>query len=310
MSDKRVALATCTDVHGLAADDQPLVPELAKLGITAEPVVWNNPEVDWTSYDLTVIRSTWDYATQQEEFIQWAQSVPHLANPASVIAWDTDRRYLMELEKAGIPVIPTIWLEPSHHLSKRAIHSRMPAFGDFVVKPVVSAGAKDIARYQPISAQSRSKAITHTQRLLDSDRWVMIQPYVTSIDTDGETCMTFVDGQFCHAVRRHALLGGNMHQTLGLTLYPNNSTRSVEATPEQIDVAQRALALAKEATGESEDFLYARVDLVKGEEGPLVIEIELTEPSLWMRYSGGAPTLKRLTQSIARRVGVPVDAAA
>ena len=314
-SGPQVALVTCADVHGLARDDRQLVPELRERGIHAEPAIWDDPKVDWDKYDLAVIRSTWDNVSRSEKFLNWADTVPRLENPAASVRWNTDRRYLMELDKAGVPVIDTIWLDPDAHLSKRAVHSRMPAFGDFVVKPVVSAGPREVGRYQPVSAQSRSKAIEHTMRLLDSGRWVMIQPYVTSIDTHGEVCLTFINDEFQHAVRRKALLGGPHRKTVGLALYSNESMTSVSVTPEQLDVARRALVEAHRLSGVSEPFLYARVDLVTGEpsastkdlrlvtkEGPMVIEIELVTPSLTLRQSGTNPTTASFAAAIAERV--------
>ena len=284
MTNARVALATCSQLPDLDTDDVPLIAALAARGVTAEPAVWDDPEVDWQAYDLVLVRSTWDYSPRHDEFLAWARSLPKVANSADVIAWNTDKRYLRELEEAGIPVIPTIWLDPERHLSKRAVHTRMPAFGDFVVKPVVSAGAKNTGRYQPVSAESRGLAIAHATRLLDDGRWVMIQPYVTSVDTTGETCLVFIGGELTHAVRKNALLTGPAEDSN--ELYAEEEMVSFEATPDQIEVAQRALAVAREATGA--DLTYARVDLVSGDDGaPMVIELELTEPSLWMKYGTG-----------------------
>jgi len=319
---KRVALVTCEDTKGLTAEGRRLVPELATHGIEAEPVVWNNKSVNWADYDLSVVRSTWDYPRHRDEFVKWAKSVPHLANNSKVIEWNTDRRYLRQLAALGVPVIDTIWLDPALHLSKRAIHSRMPAFGDFVVKPVVGANADDVARYQPISATSRAAAIAHVQRLLDSGRWVMIQPYITSIDTQGETCLTFINDEFQHAVKRKALLSGGQRKTVGLSLYAEEGMTSIEITDEQLAVAKQAIAAAHEASGSPEPFLYARVDLVSSEgmstsqsapitdptqrrdkHGPLLVEIELTDPALWLFHSGSNPTLANLANAIAARIG-------
>lgn len=316
----RVALVTCRDANGLAPDDQRLAAALKERGIDAEPAVWDDPDVDWTQFDLTVVRSTWDYSHHRDEFVAWAKSVPNLANDAEAIEWNTDRRYLRQLADAGVPVVDTIWLDPAAHLPKRAIHSRMPAFGDFVVKPVVGANAHDVARYQPISAQSRAEAIAHVQRLLDSGRWVMIQPYITSIDTLGETCLVFVNDEFQHAVRRKALLGGTHRPTVGLSLYAEEGMTRVDISDEQLATAQQALAAAHKTSDSPGKFLYARVDLVNADgtpssqsaritapiqkpvNGPLVVEIELTDPSLWLRHSGKNPTLDHLADAIAQRV--------
>lgn len=298
MTNARVALATCSQLPDLDKDDVPLIAALASRGITAEPAVWDDPAVDWQAYDLVLVRSTWDYSPRHDEFLAWARSLPKVANSADVIEWNTDKRYLRELEAAGIPVIPTIWLDPARHLSKRAVHTRMPAFGDFVVKPVVSAGAQNTGRYQPVSAESRGKAIAHATRLLDDGRWVMIQPYVTSVDTTGETCLIFVDGEHTHAIRKNALLTGPAEDTG--ELYAEEENSAYEATPEQIEVAGRALAVARTATGA--DLTYARVDLVTGDDGvPMVIELELTEPSLWMKYGTGVED--KLADAVAKLLG-------
>jgi hypothetical protein len=298
VTNARVALATCSQLPDLDKDDVPLIAALAERGVTAEPAVWDDPAVDWSAYDLVLVRSTWDYSPRHDEFLAWARSLPQVANSADVIEWNTDKRYLRVLEAAGVPVIPTIWLDPARHLSKRAVHTRMPAFGDFVVKPVVSAGAKNTGRYQPVSAESRAKAITHATRLLDDGRWVMIQPYVTSVDTAGETCLVFIDGELTHAVRKNALLTGPAEESS--ELYAAEDMESFDATPAQIEVAERALAVAREATGS--DLTYARVDLVSGDDGvPMVLELELTEPSLWMKYGTGVE--RKLADAVVKLLG-------
>lgn len=300
--NRRVALATCSVLPQLDKGDRPLVAALAERGVTAEATVWDDDAVDWTSYDLVVVRSTWDYSVRRDEFVAWANALPHVLNSADVIEWNTDKRYLRTLEESGVPVIPTVWLDPSRHLSKRAVHTRMPAFGDFVVKPVVSAGASGTGRYQPVDAESRALAIKHACRLLNERRWVMIQPYVTSVDTAGEACLVFVDGELTHTVRKNALLTGPFRPTQGL--YELEEMAAATASDEQVAVARRALEVATEKLGASQPLLYARVDLVAGEDGaPMVIELELTEPSLWMQYAGGVDAYGTLADAIVARLG-------
>lgn len=297
---RRVGLATCAALPDLD-DDRPVIGALAERGVDAEPVVWDDPDVDWSAYDLVVVRSTWDYSPRRDEFVAWARSVPAIANPADVIAWNTDKGYLRVLETAGVPVIPTIWLDPARHLSKRAVHTRMPAFGDFVVKPVVSAGAKDAGRYQPVSAQSRALAIQHAVGLLDGGRAVMIQPYMTSVDTAGETCLVYIDGTLRHAVRKSALLTGPSRDDDAPFL--REQMEPARATDAQVEVATRALEVAAADLGRTDPFLYARVDLVTRDDGtPVVIELELTEPSLWLQHAGDAGTLDAFADAIVDRL--------
>ncbi|MBD5787192.1 hypothetical protein IF650_13490 [Cellulosimicrobium terreum] len=297
----RVALATCSVLPDLDPDDAPLVGALANRGVTAEPTVWDDPDVDWDAYAAVVVRSTWDYSARRDEFVAWAERVPRLLNAADVLRWNTDKGYLRELDAAGVPVIPTLWLDPARNLSSRAIHTRLPAQGDFVIKPVVSAGAKDTGRYQPGEAHSRGLAIQHAKTLLESGREVMVQPYVTSVDTAGETRLVFFGGELSHAARNKAHLTGPHRPTRGL--YPEEQTSSFEASDEQVEVARRALQVAADslAGGDVASFLYARVDLVTGDEGtPVVIELELTEPSLFLSLAPGA--LDRFADAIEARV--------
>ena len=108
----RIALATCRDLPAGDEDSPLLLAACASAGLDAEWRVWDDPVVDWASYDLVVIRSTWDYVPRRDDFAAWAASVPRLANPADVVGWNTDKSYLANLEAAGVPVVPTRWLEP------------------------------------------------------------------------------------------------------------------------------------------------------------------------------------------------------
>ena len=110
-----------------------------------------------------------------------ARSVPRILNPAGLVEWNTDKAYLRELEEAGLPVIPTIWLDPARKLSSRAVHTRMPASGDFVIKPTVSRGSRDTGRYEAGEAHSRGLAISHAVSLMKEGRHVMIQRYLPEI---------------------------------------------------------------------------------------------------------------------------------
>ncbi|MDR1426809.1 MAG: hypothetical protein LBJ08_03505, partial [Bifidobacteriaceae bacterium] len=112
-----VALVTCRDLPHLDPDDAPLVAALARLGVEAKAVVWDDSSADWSAFDLSVVRSTWDFSRRRGRFVQWAESVSRIENPAAAIRWNTDKHYLAALGGAGVPVIPTDWLEPSANLS-------------------------------------------------------------------------------------------------------------------------------------------------------------------------------------------------
>ncbi|ABP55523.1 ATP-grasp domain-containing protein [Salinispora tropica] len=281
--EPRVALVTCADFPNLESDDRLVHAPLAARGVAAETVIWDDPGVDWAGYDLVVLRSPWDYPARRDAFVAWAATVPALANPADIVRWNTDKRYLEQLSAAGVATVPTAWIEPGRQWSLPAER------GEYVIKPSVSADSRDTGRYDLADPEHRELAQAHVRRLGAAGRVTMVQPYLSAVDTNGETALLFLAGpdglRFSHAIRKGAMLTG---PDLGPGS-PRNSERITTrtATPEQLAVAEKVLA---EVPGGPERLLYARVDLIPGEgETPLLVELELTEPSLFLGYADGAP---------------------
>lgn len=305
----RIALATCAALPELDSDDTPLLAALAERGAVAEAVIWDDADVDWASYDMVVIRSTWDYAQRRDQFLEWAERVSQvtkLANPFPVVRWNTDKHYLRELDEAGIAVVPTIWLEPERHLSSRALHTRFPAHGELVIKPAISAGARDTGRYTAIDANSRGLAIAHAKRLLEDNRTVMAQRYLTSVDTVGEHAHVFFEGKYSHTVLKGAMLDGPDVAIDGV--YKKERISPVEASESEIEAALNVVITARrlltasspDVAVDAEKFLFARVDFVKDDDGnPVLMELEMVEPSLFFAYHEGA--LERFADTIVER---------
>jgi glutathione synthase/RimK-type ligase-like ATP-grasp enzyme len=271
-----VALVTCAYLPGLDPDDRLLAAALAARGARVEAAVWDDGAVDWSGYDLAVLRSTWDYPRRAGEFVAWARTVPRLANPAGVVAWNSDKRYLGRLAAAGVPVVPTTWITPDAPWT--------PTEGEIVVKPAVSAGGIDTGRYDLADPAQRDLAAGHVARLQAAGRLVMVQPYLGAVDTAGETAVLFLGGRYSHAIRKGPLLTG---PDLGVDgLFRQEDVAAREPAPAERALADRALgALPFPVT----DLLYARVDLVPGPTGePVVIEVELVEPSLFLAHADGA----------------------
>lgn len=274
----RVALATCGQYPDLDDDDRSIVPELAKLGIHAEPAVWDDDGIDWDRFDLVVVRSTWDYPERREAFLDWAARVPRLANNVSVLRWNTDKRYLEDLAGAGVPVVPTRWLHPGD-----APH--LPPDGEYVLKPSVGAGSRGAARFQLADTGERRRAEEHARSLLDAGSTVMVQPYLSAVDTAGETALLFIGGAFSHAIRKAPLLEPGDTDVEGLFRAETITAR----TPSESELAVAEKTLAGVAESVDGDLLYARVDLVPGPDGdPVLLEVELTEPSLFLARGRGA----------------------
>jgi hypothetical protein len=289
--NSRVALVTCDLFPDLWEDDFPLRDALRARGVEVDAVRWDDETADWTAYALTVIRSPWDYVPRRDRFVAWAQSVPRLFNPADIVAWNTDKTYLRELASAGVPVIETTFRKPGETWSA-------PADGEWVVKPTISAGSQDTGRY--VFPEQREMAEAHVARLTAAGRTAMIQPYLTAIDTAGETavlCLPDARGEltFSHAIRKGPMLTG----TGGGWVDPGSEDVSARTPSEaELAVAARVLELIP---GGAKRLLYARIDLIPGPDGaPTLIELELTEPSLFFLYAPGAA--ERLADAVVARL--------
>jgi glutathione synthase/RimK-type ligase-like ATP-grasp enzyme len=269
---------TCSTLADLDPDDQPLVQLLREGGHDAAPAVWDDASVNWDAFDLAVIRNTWDYPARRTEFVHWARRVPRLANPADVIAWNTDKRYLAELAGAGIPTVPTSWLDPSDAVV-------LPPRGRHVLKPSVGAGSLNAAAFSLHDEHEATLANEHAARLLNSGQTVMVQPYIEAIEVLGEAALIYLGNEFSHAITKSAMLAGERAAAAG-GLFLEETIVSREPTQAELDIAQRALDAAP---GGPDRLAYARVDLVPDANGnPLLIELELTEPSLYLGYAEGA----------------------
>jgi glutathione synthase/RimK-type ligase-like ATP-grasp enzyme len=248
-----IALATSQALPQLDADSVPLLAALERRGIDARPTVWSDEHVDWTEFDAVVIRSTWDYFDRLAEFLAWVDTLPvPVFNPKSVVAWNAHKSYLLDLAARGVPVVDTLYVE-------RGDAAEVP-WPDAIVKPAVAVNAHGLER---VRAGDEIRATT--QQLL-------VQPFLPSIETEGELSLLYAAGSFSHAVRKTPRAGD-------IRVQPEWGGRIglVEPPEEAKDVAAKALRAV------DEPLLYARADLVRAADGTLrVIELELVEPSLFL----------------------------
>jgi hypothetical protein len=233
------------------------------------------------------VRQTWDYVDRRDEFLAWARAVPRLANPAELLAWNTDKRYLDELVAAGLPTVPTIFLAPGDRFAA-------PDAAELVVKPTVSAGSRDTRRH---AAERLDQAAAHVAELQAAGRTAMVQPYLSAVDIAGETALLYLDGRLSHAIRKGPMLAADTKPPDGLFAEEDIGPRDPSGAERAL--GQRVMAAIGERWGTP---LYARVDLLPGPDGePVLIEVELTEPSLFLGHAPGAP--QRLAEAIAARAG-------
>lgn len=271
----RIALVTTRDLEVLDADETALLNALPG----AEVVAWED-HVDWAVYDLVLLRSTWNYTEHLDEFLTWAQavaSVTRLLNPIEVVRWNTDKRYLGDLAAAGIPVVPTEFVTSADAVTADAVA------GKVVVKPTVGAGSKGAKLFH----SNPDAALAHLAELLAQGKVAMIQPYLDHVDTDGETALVFVGGEFSHAARKAAILSRDMSWSTGI--YADEKVVATVASEPERELADRILTALPGIVPAAADLAYARVDLLPTPDGPVVLELELTEPSLFLGLDPAAP---------------------
>ena len=292
----KIALVTAIAAFSLDEDLAPLQAALQALGVDAPILAWDDASVSWQRFDAALLRSPWDYTDRLPEFLDWAEHTSKqtaLINPLSVIRANTDKHYLAQLAAAGLAVVPSAFAEPGDDAGA-ALLKFLDAHrnaADFVVKPAVGAGSRDAQRY---ARDQLGEATRHVSRLLSANRSVLMQPYLPSVDSDGETALMFFDGVFSHAIRKGPLLQKDEGPTRALFAPEKITPRTPGA--DELALASAILAALPEGP-----LAYARVDLIRAPDGsPCLLELELTEPSLFFTFAEGSAD--RFAASLHRRV--------
>lgn len=284
-----IALATSAEVPDLTPDDRLLQLALDRLGISAAAAVWDDSSVHWAGFRAIILRSTWDYHLRLDDFLAWIAVVEPctvLWNPGSLVRRNARKTYLRDLIARGVPTVPTQWLDAGRvtQLDEALAGHDWEAA---VVKPVVSANAWNT------SLVWRGR-VAAGQRVLDRYQPrhpFMLQPYRTSVETEGELSLIFTGRALVHAVRKIPVAGDFRAQ------------EDFGARVERLNPPSEAIAVAElglDALDESP--LYARVDLLRNDAGGYEVgEVELIEPSLFLSWCpGSAGTLAR---AIVERLG-------
>ena len=283
-----VVLATSSALPDLSQDDQLLYRALQASGVPVEIAVWDDSAVDWSQYELCVIRSTWDYVPKREQYVAWADHVAsqtQLWNPAPLIRWNTDKAYLKTLEAQGVAIVPSVWLGRGSQVDIANL-LQDKGWTDVVIKPVISAGGKDTFRVTP---QNLAVQRDEIQTLL-AGRDMMVQPFIASVKTTGELSLLFFEGEFSHAVAKVPA-----PQEFRVQEHLGGANQPVQTTPAQREFAVQIL---KELPWPA---LYARVDIMIGNRGELLLsEMELTEPSMYLAYDDKAAV--RFAEAIQRKL--------
>ncbi|MBL0922501.1 MAG: hypothetical protein IBJ10_10290 [Phycisphaerales bacterium] len=279
----RVALATSANLPDLIADEGPLREALRAAGIDAVPAVWSDPTVDWSAFDACIVRTPWDYTTQREAFLAWAERTESrmpLFNSAATLRWNTDKRYLHGLAREGVRIVPFQIFERGGAMDLGAALSTT-GWDRAVIKPVVGATARRQIRVHALDKPDLAAAQAHlNDALIDED--MIVQPYVQSVTEEGEASLVYFGGAFSHALRKRPKRGDyRVQMDWGGTYERLHASAAQKAEADRVlDAIGPAMLAAGEAP-EAAPLLYARVDLLDWEGAPAVIELEVVEPQLF-----------------------------
>lgn len=286
---KRLAFLSLEERGDFVIDDEHAVAPLAELGWAVSTVSWRQTRQPWDDFEAVVVRSTWDYWHDLSAFLATLEKidrVSRLANPLDLVRWNLDKRYLGDLQDAGVAIVPTTWVE---HLDA----AELPDFaarqggGSLVIKPTVGANGDDAYRW----SRSDGEEVARTIAGRFNNRACMVQPFRSRVLDEGEFSLFFFDGGFSHAIRKVPARGEFRSQE-------ERGARVEAVEPERRLQASAEMALA--ALPQSP--LYARVDLVRNGCGSFeVMECELVEPSLYLRCDAGAP--RRFASAVDRWFG-------
>ena len=274
---RRVAFLTLHDPAGFVIDDELAVLPLARRGIKVETIPWDRAGVDWRQYALVVIRSTWDYQHHPERFLHALEDIEHLGVPlvngSDVVRWNMRKSYLRELAAKGIETVPTFWRE------SLAPGELVPLFAELrsaeaVIKPVMSGSAEGAWRLDAVRARQLAPEI----ETYFASRPLMLQPFERGIVEEGEFSMVYFNG-----VHSHSLL--KVPKTGDFRVQEEHGSRIIPVQPEPALLSAGNAAIA--AVGQR--LLYARADFVRHDDVFRLMELELVEPSFYLRTDPGAP---------------------
>lgn len=271
----RIVFASCAALPEGDSDDEGLVRALRERGLHVHWLAWDDPAT--LDADLVVLRATWDYTERITEFLAWTRAVRNLLNPPDMVAWNTDKHYLLDLADDGLPIVPTHYFAADETV-------RVPA-GEVVVKPAVGAGSVGAQRF--VDAQA---ALAHAARLQAEARAVLVQPYDPRIAV-GETALVFLNGAPSHAFTKGPILppAGRGPEFEETGTFAAEKLGAADPADEVWEVGHAAVAAATRRFGiAGGDLLYARVDVIGGAEEPRLLELELVEPSLGFRQLAAA----------------------
>ncbi len=279
----RVGLITCKVLPEPDPDAAPLDAALREHGHEPVMLAWDDTAIRfedaaYADLDIIVIRSPWNYFTAPTDFLVWileANECAPVINSPDVVKWNHHKNYLIELESAGVPTVPTRLVRMR---DRDSIVAAIAEFGDVVIKPAIGAGSFNARRFAKTESAS---ALSHASAIL-RDNHVLVQPHIAGFENPGERSLVWIDGEWTHAVRKRPRFEGQ----------DESVDASEPPTQQELEIAEAAIHAVPHKIH------YARADMVETNEGPVLSELELMEPSLFFDHSPAA--LERFVTMIER----------
>ena len=274
-----IALVTTQAARGHDHDLDILTAALDAAQQKWQIVNWDDASIEWTQFSIAVLRSTWDYYARLDEFVAWVDRVSAqttLCNPAEIVRWNVDKRYLQEMSEQGIPVMATTFVSQLIDITQELIAQ------DVIIKPVVSAGSNNTARHRNDAVAARAQL----DHILSNGGVAIVQPYSPTLDSVGETGLVYLGGKFSHAFGKDAVFGEAEQVHNGVHVQEVITART--ANPNEHLLGDSVMKFLMKKFGVTP--LYARIDMVNNIDGvPEIMEVELTEPSLYLHLDAGSP---------------------
>jgi hypothetical protein len=280
-----IALLTCQRLPNLTEPDQLLIPHFRNHGITAEPVIWNDPEVDWKKYDYLIIRNTWDYYTQSDAFFKWLNTLRdqhvRMLNPVDVVLSNMHKFYLRDFQQNGVQIIPTLFSDKSSPISFDKLTEKN--WQKIVIKPAISAGS-----YLTKTFHTSELTKASFNEIMEGNDW-LIQPFIPEIEQQGELSMIFFNDQFSHAVVKTPKDGDFRVQRQYGGKY-----QMIQPDKQLITIGENIIKQIPQK------LLYARVDGVMIDGIFNLMELELIEPDLYFEF--GDDIKQRFVTAVLERI--------
>jgi len=263
---------TNTYKHNVFYEDFLVQQALNKLGLKTRRLAWDDAKFEWSSTKAIVFRTTWDYFDRFEEFSKWLAKVSKqtlLLNSEAIIRWNIDKHYLNDLQKNGVNITETYFIEQSSTTTLKELHDQL-GWHDMILKPCVSGAARHTYRLNASNLQSHESILS----TLIKNEAMMLQPFQHNIVSQGEISMMVFNGVFTHAILKKAKLGDfRVQDDFGGSVHDYTPTR------EEIIFSENAVKACPELP------IYARVDIFTDNQGNIALsELELIEPELWFRH--------------------------